>query len=181
MFFLARSRLQLYVLPLFVPLALMMARALSGSRQATGRRIAWITGLTLAALVSLKGVLAYWHTDRDARHIAAQVSTLLQGRAVDRIVFVGMRPYYGLNVYLDIPIEGVQLGEHRFEYSKYLSAESLCDEVKDRERDVFAIKALRTAKFDEALAACGAMPTPIGTVFADGNDIRFFVVARATR
>ncbi|MGB7737935.1 MAG: glycosyltransferase family 39 protein [Steroidobacteraceae bacterium] len=180
-FFLARSRLQLYVLPLFVPLALMMARAMSGSRQATGRRLAWIAGLTLAALVTLKGVLAYWHTDRDARHIAAQVSTLLQGRAVDRIVFVGMRPYYGLNVYLDIPIEGIQLGERRFEYSKYLSEESLCDEVQDKERDVFAIKALRTAKFDAALAACGAMPAAIGTVFADGNDIRFFVVARATR
>jgi 4-amino-4-deoxy-L-arabinose transferase-like glycosyltransferase len=180
-FFLARSRLQLYVLPLFVPLALMMARALSGSRQATGRRLVWIAGLTLAVLVTLKGVLAYWHTDRDARDIAAQVSTLLQGRAVDRIVFVGMRPYYGLNVYLDVPIEGIQLGEHRFEYSKYLSDASLCDEVRDKERDVFAIKALRTAKFDAALAACGAMPMAIGTVFADGNDIRFFVVARATR
>jgi hypothetical protein len=180
-FFLARSRLQLYVLPLFVPLALMMARALTGSRQATGRRLVWIAGLTLAVLVTLKGVLAYWHTDRDARHIAAQVSTLLQGRAVDRIVFVGMRPYYGLNVYLDVPIEGIQLGEHRFEYSKYLSDASLCDEVRDKERDVFAIKALRTAKFDAALAACGAMPMAIGTVFADGNDIRFFVVARATR
>jgi 4-amino-4-deoxy-L-arabinose transferase-like glycosyltransferase len=180
-FFLARSRLQLYVLPLFVPLALMMARAMSGSRLATGRRLVWIAGLTLAALVTLKGVLAYWHTDRDARHIAAQVSTLLQGREVDRIVFVGMRPYYGLNVYLDIPIEGIQLGERRFEYSKYLSEETLCDEVQDKERDVFAIKALRTAKFDAALAACGAMPAAIGTVFADGNDIRFFVVTRATR
>ena len=180
-FFLARSRLQLYVLPLFVPLALMMARALTGSRQATRRRLVWIAGLTLAALVTLKGVLAYWHTDRDARHIASQVATLLQGRAVDRIVFVGMRPYYGLNVYLDVPIEGVQLGEHRFEYSKYLTQDSLCDEVRDKERDVFAIKALRTEKFDAALAACGAVPVPIGTVFADGNDIRFFIVARATR
>jgi len=180
-FFLARSRLQLYVLPLYVPLALMMARALSGSRQATGRRIVWIAGLTLAALVTLKGVLAYWHTDRDARRIAAQVSALLQGRAVDRIVFVGMRPYYGLSVYLDIPIEGIQLGERRFEYSKYLSENTLCDEVQDTERDVFAIKALRAAKFDAALAACGAMPATIGTVFADGNDIRFFVVTRATR
>jgi predicted outer membrane lipoprotein len=141
----------------------------------------WIEGLTLAALFTLKGVLAYWHTDRDARDIAAQVSTLLQGRAVDRIVFVGMRPYYGLNVYLDIPIEGIQVGERRFEYSKYLSEESLCDEVQDKERDVLAMKALRTAKFDAALAACGAIPAVIGTVFADGNDIRFFVVARATR
>jgi 4-amino-4-deoxy-L-arabinose transferase-like glycosyltransferase len=180
-FFLARSRLQLYVLPSFVPLALIMARALSGSSTCTVRRIAWIAGSTLAILVTLKGVLAYWHTDRDARHIASQVSTLLQGRKVDRIVFVGMRPYYGLNVYLDMPIEGIQLGERRFEYSKYLTAETLCDEVGDQERDVFAIKAQRTEKFDAALAACSAVPMAIGTVFADGNDIRFFTVGPATR
>jgi hypothetical protein len=158
-----------------------MARALSGSRPRTDRWIAWTAGITLVALVTLKGVLAYWHTDRDARHIASQVSTLLQGRAVDRIVFVGMRPYYGLNVYLDIPIEGIQIGEHRFEYSKYLSEESLCDEVGDKARDVFAIKAQRTEKFDAALAACDAVPTAIGTVFADGNDIRFFTVGPSTR
>ena len=137
--FLARSRLQLYVLPLFVPLALMMARALSASGVTTGRRIAWSAGLTLVALVTLKGVLAYWDTDRDARHIASQVAMLLQGQTVDRIVFVGMRPYYGLKVYLDVPVEGIQIGEHRFEYSKYLSKETLCAEVGDRERDVFAI------------------------------------------
>jgi hypothetical protein len=180
-FFLARSRLQLYVLPLFVPLALIMARALSGSSICTARRITWIAGITLAALVTLKGVLAYWHTDRDARHIASQVATLLQGRKVDRIVFVGMRPYYGLNVYLDVPVEGIQIGEHRFEYSKYLSTETLCEEVGDKERDVFAIKARHTGKFDAALAACGAAPTEIGTVFADGNDIRFFTVGPSTR
>lgn len=180
-FFLARSRLQLYVLPLFVPLALMMARALSGPGAPTSRRIAWVAGITLAVLVTLKGVLAYWHTDRDARHIAAQLSTLLHGRKVDRIAFVGMRPYYGLKVYLDIPVEGIQLGERRFEYSKYLSAETLCDEVRDKERDVLAIKARRTEKFDAALAACGAAPTALGTVFADGNEIRFFTVGPATQ
>jgi 4-amino-4-deoxy-L-arabinose transferase-like glycosyltransferase len=180
-FFLARSRLQLYVLPLFVPLALMMARAMSGSRQVAGRRIAWIAGLTLAALVALKVVVAYSHTDRDARQIAAQVSTLLQGRAVDRIVFAGLRPFYGLVLYLDLPIAGIQLDEHRFEYSKYLSPETLCGEVLDRERDILAIKAQHTGKFDTALAACGARRADIGTVFADGNDIRLFTVVRATR
>ncbi len=180
-FFLARSRLQLYVLPLFVPLALMMARPLATARFLDDRKLLWVAGATLVALLGLKGTLAYWHTDRDARHIASQVATLLQERKVDRIVFVGMRPYYGLNVYLDVPVEGIQLGEHRFEYSKYLTAETLCDEVGDKERDVFAIKALRTEKFDAAVAACGAAPKAIGTIFADGNDIRLFTVGPGTR
>jgi 4-amino-4-deoxy-L-arabinose transferase-like glycosyltransferase len=180
-FFLARSRLQLYVLPLFVPIALMMARALSGSRWVADRRIAWVAGLTLAALVTLKGVLAHWHTDRDARQISAEVSTLLQGLAVDRIVFVGLRPFYGLNLYLDLPIAGIQLDEHRFEYSKHLSQETLCDEVHTRKHDVLAIKAQHTGKFDAALAACGARRSDLGTVFADGNDLRFFTVVSGTR
>jgi hypothetical protein len=159
----------------------MMARPLATAKFLDDRKLLWVAGATLMVLLGLKGTLAYWHTDRDARHIASQLSTLLHGRKVDRIVFVGMRPYYGMNVYLDMPVEGIQLGEHRFDYSKYLSEETLCDEVRDKERDLFAIKARRTEKFDAALAACGAMPTEIGTVFADGNDIRFFTVGPATR
>ena len=180
-FFLARSRLQLYVLPLLVPLALITSRALASSPGGTDRRIAWTAAVTLLALLTLKGVLAHWETDRDARHISKQIAALLQDRKVDRIVFVGMRPYYGLKLYLDLPVEGLQLGEHRFEYSKFLTPETLCDEVADRDLDVFAIKAKRTDNFDAALAACGAAPTSLGTFFADGNDIRLFTVAPATR
>jgi 4-amino-4-deoxy-L-arabinose transferase len=180
-FCLARSRLQLYVLPLMVPLALVTAKALAGSQVFTDRRIARIAGVTLAALLALKGVLAYWETDRDARHISTQIAALLQERKVDRIIFVGMRPYYGLKLYLDVPVEGVQLGEHRFEYSRFVTPESLCDEVADMDRDVFAIKSRRTEKFDSALAACGATPVSLGTFFADDNDIRLFTVAPATR
>jgi hypothetical protein len=180
-FCLARSRLQLYVLPLMVPLALITSRALAGAQWGTDRRIAWTAAVTLVALLTLKGVLAHWETDRDARHISTQIAALLHDRKVDRIVFVGMRPYYGLKLYLDLPVEGLQLGEHRFEYSKFLTPETLCDEVADRGQDVFAIKAKRTEKFDAALAACGAAPVSLGTFFADGNDIRLFTVAPATR
>ena len=180
-FFLARSRLQLYVLPLFVPLALIMARPLSAWPLLDGRRVVWTAGITAVALLGLKGTLAYWHTDRDARHIASEVHSILEGRAVDSIVFVGMRPYYGLNVYLDVPVEGIQIGEHRFDYSKYVAPESLCEEVQGKERNVYAIKERHAAKFDAALAGCSARPTAIGTVHADGNDIRFFVVGPATR
>ncbi len=45
-FFLARSRLQLYVLPLFVPLALVMARPLARWRGLDGRRAFVVIGLT---------------------------------------------------------------------------------------------------------------------------------------
>ena len=66
-FFLARSRLQLYVLPLFVPLALIMARPLARWRGLDGRRAFVLIGLTAAVLLGLKGTLAYWPSNRDSR------------------------------------------------------------------------------------------------------------------
>lgn len=180
-FFLARSRLQLYVLPLFVPLALMMARALVHWPRLDGTVGKALICVTALLLLALKGTLAYWETDRDARHISGQIAALLQDRKVDRVIFVGMRPYYGLKLYLDVPVEGIQLNEHRFEYSKFLTPETLCHEVADRDRDVFAIKGRRTEKFDSALVACGFNAHPLGTIFADGNDIRLFTVVPATR
>ena len=180
-FFLARSRLQLYILPLFVPMALMMARALDDWRGLEGRRLAWTAGLTAAVLIGLKGVLAYWPSDRDARDIAAQLTRILEPHEVDGIVFVDMRPYYGLNVYLDIPIEGIQIGERQFEYSRYVGHEYLCDEIRMPERNVYGIKARHAAKFVAAVGRCNAQAIPVGTVHADDADIAFFSIPTLTR
>ena len=75
-FFLARSRLHLYILPLFVPLALMMARAVASWPGLAGRRMAVTLVLTTLTFVALKGALAYWPTNRDARDIAAQLTRI---------------------------------------------------------------------------------------------------------
>ena len=68
-FFLARSRLQLYVLPLFVPLALMTARALVRWPWLSARSLAWTAGVAAVALLGLKGAIAHVRYDRDARII----------------------------------------------------------------------------------------------------------------
>jgi 4-amino-4-deoxy-L-arabinose transferase-like glycosyltransferase len=177
-FFLSRSRLQLYVLPLFVPLSLMIARPLATWPRLTGRVM--LVTLTLATLlcVGLKGVLAHWTSSRDARDIAAQLSRILDPHEIDEIVFVGMRPFYGLNVYLDKRVEGIEIGQQRFEYSKFVAAEDVCRELQERERNVYAVKKIRAQEFVRAAARCGAEARRIGSFYGDDNVIEVYLVPK---
>ena len=178
-FSLAQSRLQLYVLPLFVPLALLLARPLSGWTWLTPRRLAIVAGLTGGALLAIKGYAGYVHSDRDSRSMARAIAGILDTRSIDGIVFVGMRPFYGLNVYLDTKVEGVQVGEHRYDYSKFVAEENLCSELADRERNVYALKQGKADRFVESVRRCdGLTPAEIGRFEADGNEIVVFEVRK---
>jgi hypothetical protein len=163
-----------------VPLALMTARALARWPRLSVRGLAWTAVLTAVALIALKGTISCIHYDRDARAIGAEFEALLQGRSVDGIVFVNMRPFYGLNIYLEAPVDGLDVGPHRYEYSRNVAPAGLCRELLADPRKVYAIKSGQAAAFDTTLAGCGAAPLTLGSVFADGNDIRVFAVGPAT-
>ena len=178
-FSLAQSRLQLYVLPLFVPLALILARPISGWTWLTPRRLGTVAALTAVALIGLKGYAGHVHTDRDSRSMARAIEKIVDLRSVDGIVFVGMRPFYGLNVYLDTKVEGVQIGEHRYDYSKFVAEENLCSELASRERNVYALKQGKAGGFVDAVARCEGMTVvEIGHFDADDNQIALFEVRR---
>lgn len=176
-FMLARSRLQLYVLPLFVPLSIMLARPLARWSWLTGRRLAWIAVPTALLLVAFKAALAFWPVDRDAREMAGAISAIIDPHEIDEIAFVGMRPFYGLNLYLDVHVEGVQFGERTVEYSKYVSRDDLCEEIAARENNVYALKQKRAATFVADVEQCaGLEPRLIGQFEADDNRIVLYVV-----
>jgi len=176
-FMLARSRLQLYILPLFVPLALVAARPLANWSWLSPRRLGWIAAATAVALLAVKGALAYWHSDRDAREMARAVKQIIDPHGIDEIAFVGMRPFYGLNLYLDIHVESVEWGEKKFEYSRYVSEDDLCEEIRTNERNVYALKESRSARFLAAAETCAPdRIDKIGTFEADGNRIAIYKV-----
>ena len=176
-FFAARSRLQLYVLPLFVPLALLASRTLAGWAWLTARRLLIVTGITAAVLIGLKAYLAIMPSDRDSRAMAAELSKLIEPHGVDEIVFVGMRPFYGLNVYLEPRVEGVQIEEQRFDYSRYVAEEDLCSELKTGENNVYVMKRKAAARFAPSAERCeGLEPTRIGSIHGDGNELTVFLV-----
>jgi 4-amino-4-deoxy-L-arabinose transferase len=177
-FFLARSRLHLYVLPLFVPLALMMARPLAHWQGLDDRRFAWTAAITAVFLITLKGAAAHVPSDRDSRALARELSRVLQPLSVEEIVFVGMHPFYGLTVYMDRHVEGIEIGESRFEYSKFVGHEDLCTEIDERASSVFGVKQSHDSKFLAAERRCGADIRLLGTVHIDGADVNFYRLQR---
>jgi 4-amino-4-deoxy-L-arabinose transferase-like glycosyltransferase len=176
-FLAAKSRLQLYVLPLFVPMALLASQALCRRPDLTARRLARIAGWTAVALLGIKAALAYWPSDRDARAMAAALSEQVATDGLDEIVFVGMPAFYGLSIYLEPRVEGVHFGAQRLEHSRYVAEEDVCEELRERENDVFAMKLHREQEFRAAAAACeGVDPVRLGSFSADDNELVLFRV-----
>jgi 4-amino-4-deoxy-L-arabinose transferase-like glycosyltransferase len=179
-FFLARSRLQLYVLPLFVPLALLVARPLAGWAWLDGRRTAWIAGATALLLLATKGAVAYYPADRDARAMAEQLRPVVQRLNIEEIAFVGMRPFYGLALYLDTEVEGVHFEGSGLEYSQLLAEETLCQELGARQRNLFVVKRSRTAPFLAVVARCTERTArEVGSFEGDGNELALYLIQPA--
>ena len=167
------------MLPLFVPLSLLLARPLASWGWLEGRRLAVVAAVTAIALVSLKGVAGHVKSDRDSRDMARAIETVIDPHSVDGIVFVNMRPFYGLNVYLDTNIEGVQINETRWDYSKFVAEEDLCSELAAREKNVYALKESKVERFREGVLRCeGMQPELLGHFDADGNKIALFTVRK---
>jgi 4-amino-4-deoxy-L-arabinose transferase-like glycosyltransferase len=175
-FFLARSRLHLYVLPLFVPLSVVMARSLARWPKATDRRLAAVVATAALALVGLKALLGYWPHDRDARAFAAQLEQLVDPHSIEEVVFVGMRPFYGLNIYIDRRIEGIDLDRTVFPYAKYVAREDVCEELAERERAVYGAGPTEVVEFLAEARRCGGKPEYVGKVYADGHDIALYLM-----
>jgi len=106
-FVFARSRLPLYLLPLFVPLAVMIARTLAPldlrSRSRQVLLVAWCL-----LLVILRAVPAYIDTAVDDGALARDLSAQLPA-SPNEVAFVDTDPRYGLRFYLDAEVERLEL------------------------------------------------------------------------
>jgi hypothetical protein len=96
---------------------------------------------------------------------------------VEELAFVGMRPFYGLTLYLDMKIESVHVAEPGLEYSRFLADENLCDELAARERNLFIAKRSRSEPFLATVARCsGFEAVEVGRFEADDNELVMFAV-----
>jgi 4-amino-4-deoxy-L-arabinose transferase-like glycosyltransferase len=99
-FVLAKSRLPVYILPLFAPLSLLLALRISAvSDFRTGR---WVAGVVAACIIciTVKAVVGYSHFRKDDRDMAGVVAELLP--EAEKLIFVNCQPRYGLAFYLDV-------------------------------------------------------------------------------
>lgn len=107
-FMLARSRLPLYVLPLFAPLALLAARALA-PLALRGWRLGLI-GTWLVLIVLCRALPALVDVPDDDRRLADGLVGAL-GWTPDEIAFVEAPPRFGLRFYLGSQIERLDLSD----------------------------------------------------------------------
>jgi len=176
-FFLAKSRLHLYVLPLFVPLSLMLARALTHWQWLDRRRLVVTAVATAVALIGLKGVAAYWPADRDARVMASAIREIIEPHDIDEIVFVDMRGFHGLQLYLGVHIESVRTGNRPMAPSRFVAEEDLCEEIAEHKHNIYALKESRVPEFVASVTDCeAARAHRIGDFHGDGNRIALFVI-----
>lgn len=161
-FSLSRSRLPLYVLPLFVPLSLLLARTLSAWRW---NRIGQVLlGLWLLLLLAGKAATAYWPSDKDSRAFAARLQPMLP-RAPSEFLFVEDMTRNGLNLYFDAEVKRLSFKPmpraiSDSDYDDTL-ANALADDGNSR---IFVMKREVEGYFLAALREAGKQPLPLGAI-----------------
>jgi 4-amino-4-deoxy-L-arabinose transferase len=148
-FVLARSRLPLYVLPLFAPLAFVVARELAPW---TPRR--WqlvLLGAWCVAMVALRAVPARLDVDADDRALAQAIDRELTPRPAE-VAFVEDAPRFGLRFYLGSAVERLELPDE----PPQPQAQDLPSELREREGcRLLLVAPARRAELERALAAYG--------------------------
>ena len=132
-FVLARSRLPLYVLPLMVPAALLIAASLD--EWATQARRACVA-IAIAALVAIafKGGGALWALDGDSYRLAEEIRAAVDLSTVDEFAFVDVPARYGLKHYLKMNVEQLESHAGAIGPAGYSAPEPLCSELDMPER-----------------------------------------------
>ena len=167
-FCLARSRLPLYVLPLFLPLSLMLALDLQAriDLQATRQRI--MLGFWVLALLVMKGGIGYFaHPAADNRLAAQQLNAASQGTAYGAVAFIEdtgssyaieESTPWGIRLYLNKPVYGIA-------WKKPGAAEQPCRVLRAHHAALFVVdNTIKTAAISSALTRCtGQTAIRLGT------------------
>jgi 4-amino-4-deoxy-L-arabinose transferase-like glycosyltransferase len=162
-FCLARSRLPLYLLSCFVPLSLLLARALA--------RLRWTrTGVTLFAawLLALLGlkyyVSAVFPTDKDARQFAARLEAIVPGHP-EHVMFLDDMARNGLNLYFDSDIRRLSFTPEPKQISDSSYDQTLAEALAENKRGrIFVMKRDSEARFLEAARLAGRVPRRLGVL-----------------
>lgn len=164
-FCLARSRLPLYLLPLFVPLAVVAAM----QRQREGKalpRWRWLVAWAVV-LVALRVATAYWPTHKNA----AGWAEAIRARAVEpvrEVLFVEDMARYGLHLHLgtNIQIERIALEASKQPRFNPSYDEPLAVELAEGEPGaVWICKQARWPEVRRRIEAMGYRATPLGTPY----------------
>ncbi len=160
-FMVARSRLPLYVLPLFVPLALLAANQAEGLLQRRHWYLLPLSGVLLVLAVRVIGGQVDNH--RDSRQLAAELRQLWPHQ-VDEVVFVDTEGQQGLHFYLGAEVEDISLEKTDREFAPDEDvAEELADQARDGEQ-LWLIRTGGAGRFEQRLRSLNAGFEVLGDV-----------------
>ena len=113
-FMVSRSRLALYVLPLFVPMALAMGRGISwlmDTGNARPRTLFWLAAGGVALFAAIKPIPYddFVGNNSDMKHLAAGLRPVLERYPQHKLYAFKKLPLYGLPFYLHEPVPAVTL------------------------------------------------------------------------
>lgn len=172
-FCVARSRLPLYVLPLFVPIALLIARQRRYEQRAFPP-LRWIV-VTVAGLMGLRIATIVWPTPQNAAEWAAEI----QERSTDpvtEVVFINDIARYGLELHLDAEVERVSIASVTGAGFNPLFDGTLANELAEAEPGVvYVTQAKHWPVLERGIDALGYQPVLLGQPYR--NRIFFTIKA----
>lgn len=146
-FFVADSRLPLYIQPLFVPLALLGSREVPAGFLRRKKIIILLSSWAIS-LVLLRGLSGLFTFPQDSRMLAGKLKKL-RTQDYSEIIFVNTKPHYGLSIYLNIPIERVDFLK---EPDSFFPPETIYEELHvDKSNQLWMVPKNLTKEFVEYL------------------------------
>lgn len=125
-FSIAQSRLPLYLLPLFAPLALWVAREIANVMPT--RRRTWAVMAWAVLLLAMRGAAAWLDVNNDDRRLAAAIDATIAPRPAE-VAFVEDAPRFGLRLYLGSEVERISLPDSK----PPPQSQDLSDELREHE------------------------------------------------
>ncbi len=158
-FCIARSRLPLYLLPLFVPIALLVAR----QRLFEGRtlpRWRWLA-VWVGVLLALRLASALWPARQDAGRWAEELLARADG-PVEEVVFVEDMARYGLHLHMQASVEKVSVEAKPQPAFGAEFDSDFAGELSEREQALWVTKAPMFPDLRERARALGYELQPLG-------------------
>jgi 4-amino-4-deoxy-L-arabinose transferase-like glycosyltransferase len=166
-FCVSRSRLPLYILPLFVPLALLAARQRLSEGKTAFVHWKWLVLWTLCVL-GLQLEAARWPTHKNAQVWAQQIHARVPGH-ISQLVFVDDMARYGLHLHMGIEVEKLTLDQPIVAAFNPEYDETVANEIQ-RDFDPDSLWITKQAQYPAlrtALDNLGVEAQPQGTLYED--------------
>jgi 4-amino-4-deoxy-L-arabinose transferase-like glycosyltransferase len=153
-FCLAQSRQWSYLLPLMAPLALLLGHWLAPHLDLARRRVRGLIALSLMLPLVLQWGVAAWPHYKDSRALARALSAQTDLAGIERVVFDGHWPYWGLAFYFPVTVGELEApGTPRASLGVSLRTDR-CAEAARARRDLWVAYPKDVARVSAALSAC---------------------------